>query len=196
MSKHCYLAALAGLILLSGCGPVVSLQPAWDEANLVTVPGLVGTWAADDDDELITIEETGGKTYRLTYLTGEGVSRFEIHALQLQNRLFLDAGPEKERMEGCLKGDVYQPWVPGHIFLRAGLDNGILSLTLLDEEAVERKVRNGGLAIPMQKVAGSLVVTAGTAEIQDMLVRFAEDPEFWGDVATFTRKGNQTRGHK
>jgi hypothetical protein len=187
MKRNGFMAAMAGLIILSGCGPLVSLQPAWDEAHLVSVPGLAGTWKADEDNDLITVEETGNKTYRLTYLSREGVSRYEIHAVQLQNHLFLDAGPDSKQMEGCLKGEVYQPWVPGHIFLRAGLGDGSLSLALLDEEVVERKVKNGELALPLQVSGGNLVLTARTAEVQAMLLRFAEDSDFWNDVATFRR---------
>jgi hypothetical protein len=172
-------AAVIPLLAASACVPLPSLNPLWDEGHAVCEPGLAGTWISDDNDEIITIAETGRKEYRMVYVSGEDASQYEVHAVRLEGRLFLDLFPDKEIVEERLHGEVYLPLIPTHFFLRADLGPDRLELAAIDDEAIGRKRERGETEIPLVKWDDGLLLTAETGLIQELVIRFADDPDVW-----------------
>src|SRR5512137_2336621 len=120
--------ALAALLGLS-C--VVSLLPLFEDAYLVSKPGLLGTWKTEDSADTWTFEQADGLEYRLIQrqaeygLGGRGFEpsskkvpgdtvRFRARLGRLGAGLFLDLVPADEGNPE-IRNDLYN-WhlVPGH----------------------------------------------------------------------------------
>jgi len=182
-----FVAAMIPLLTLSACVPLPSVNPLWDEEHAAYEPALAGTWISEDNDEIIVITETGRNEYRMVYVTGEDSSQYEVHAVRLDGRLFLDLLPDKELLEARLQGEAYLPLIPGHFFLRAVLEPERLVLTAMDDEAIQKKLDRGELEISTVNWSDGLLLTALTDEIQSLVVRCAEDPEVWRGSTLFHR---------
>ncbi len=174
-------AAIAPLLFLSGCVPLPSLNPLWDEASAVREPGLAGTWVSDDNDEIITITETDSDAYRMVYISGENASQYEVHAVRLGGRLFLDLYPDEDLLEDRLQNEAYMPLILTHFFLRAVLTPDRLELAALDDEAVGKRLERGEIEIPFVEYRDGLLLTAQTRQIQDLVLRLVEDPDVWSE---------------
>jgi hypothetical protein len=182
-----YAAAMILLLSMSACGPLPSLNPLWDEGHAVCEPALVGTWISEDNDEIMTIMQTGRDEYRMVYVSGEEASQYEVHAVLLEGRLFLDLCPDKELLDERLHSEAYIPLVTTHFFLRAAVWPDGLELACLDDEAIEKRLDRGAIEIPHAKSADGLLLTAQTDELQDFVVRLADDPDVWGEPARYHR---------
>jgi hypothetical protein len=180
-------AAVIPLLAASACVPLPSLNPLWDEAHAVLEPGLAGTWISDDNDEVITITETDRNEYRMICVAGDDASQYEVHAVRLEGRLFLDLCPDKAIVEERFHGEVYMPLIPTHFFMRAVLEPDRLQLAALDDEAIGKKRERGETEIPLVKWDDGLLLTAETGLIQDLVIRFADDPEVWGGPDVYYR---------
>lgn len=178
-------AAIIALLGMPACVPLASLNPLWDEGHVVSEPALTGSWISDDGEAVLTLAELSGDRYRLTYFADDSASRYEVHAVRLENRLFLDVYPDSDWIDKRLNGEAYQSLVPTHFFLRAVLEEDLLELAAMDDEAVEKKLENEGLEIPLVRWKDGLLLTAPTGEIQKLVIRFADDPAVWGDPEIF-----------
>jgi len=181
------LPAVLAIALCSSCVPLASIYPLWDGNNTAELPGLAGTWTETDGSTLAFVKSDAAK-YELTYSSNDGVSRYEVRPVVINGRFFLDFYPDGEALEKRLEGEAYLPLIPAHFFGRIVLKGDTLQLGLLDDEAVEKKVKDGGLAVPLLKRDDDLVLIADTKGLQTLLDRFADDPALWGETGNFTRK--------
>ena len=183
-----FAAAIISLLVMSACGPLLSLNPLWDEGHAVSEPALTGTWiSGDDDNEIITIAESGRNEYRMTYIDDDSSSRYEVHAVRLEGRLFLDLYPDGAALGKRLEGEVYLPVIPTHFFLRAVLEGDRLELAALDDEGIANKLERGEIEVPLLKLEDGVLLTAQTDRIQDLVVRFVDDADLWSDTELYHR---------
>jgi len=183
-----FAAAIISLLVMSACGPLLSLNPLWDEGHAVSEPALTGTWiSGDDDNEIITIAESGRNGYRMTYIDDDSSSRYEVHAVRLEGRLFLDLYPDGAALGKRLEGEVYLPVIPTHFFLRAVLEGDRLELAALDDEGIANKLERREIEVPLLKLEDGVLLTAQTDRIQDLVVRFVDDADLWSDTELYHR---------
>jgi hypothetical protein len=175
-------------MVLTGCGPLTSLQPLWDEGHQVVEPALEGTWRSDEDDEFLVVTRAKDQSLRMKYISTDGVARYEAHVLRLGGLLFLDLSPEDCEANAPWNGDVYMPFLPLHFFARVEQSDGVLKLSVLDEEAVSGKIQAGSIRISSIETDGTLVLTATTRDLQEFIARHASDRELWGEVSSWHRK--------
>ncbi|NWG14856.1 MAG: hypothetical protein HXY20_15130 [Acidobacteria bacterium] len=176
------LAALA-----TGCGPLASLYPLWDSDHVVAEPKLIGTWISEDD-EVLKLAAAGELKYVVTYASSEGVSRYETRVVHLDGQLYLDMCPDEESLEVLLAAQAYLPLVPTHFFARVSVQGESLNIALLDEEIVEEMVDHGEVDLPLLRHEGGLLLAAETGRIQELLVTFADDEQFWEEGTQFRRQ--------
>lgn len=186
-----FAVAIIPLLAVSACVPLPSLNPLWDEEHAVCEPGLAGTWVSEEDDEIITITETDRNEYRMIYVAGGEVSQYEVRAVRLEGRLFLDLYPDQELLDKRLQGEVYLPLIPTHFFLRAVLDPDRLELAALDDEAIGKKHGQGETEIPLVRWEDGWLLTAQTDRNQDLVVQFVDDPDAWSSPNLYHRCGEE-----
>lgn len=186
--RRVHLAAATILLLTAtACVPIPSLNPLWDEDNAVCEPGIVGTWISENDDEIITIMQTGPNEYRMVYVAGNEASQYEVHAVRLEGRLYLDLCADKELLEERLHSEAYIPLVVTHFFLRAALGPDRLELAALDDEAINKRLESGDIDIPYARWADGLLLTAQTDALQDLVTHCADDPDVWSELSRYHR---------
>jgi len=100
-----FLPLLAGLLLLTGCVPVDSLNPLYTDKDLAFDESLLGSWVGPDngDDgvlQFIARDEDGKKSYSLVMTEKDkdsnGYKRtvYHAHLVKLNEHMFLDVVPE------------------------------------------------------------------------------------------------------
>lgn len=181
------LPVLLAAAFTSACVPLSSLHPLWDESHQVALPALVGLWVEQDGSDTLKFTAAEKGAYKATYGSKDGVSQYEVHAVAINSKYFLDFYPDSEALDRRLKGESYLPLIPAHFFGRLALDGDSLKLAFLDDEAVQKKVEKGELNIPLQSYDDGVLLTADTSAVQALVAKLAEGGDLWGDTATFTR---------
>ena len=185
------MAVLALTIGTLSC--VWSLQPLFEKNDLVFEPGLVGTWKTADNDNTWTFEKAQDSSeYVLVYqqakfdpdgsspdkksVPGDTV-RFQARLGRLGGHLFLDLFPE-EKGNPWTRNDLFN-WhlIRAHTICRVGLQKDELRLDWLDEDWLGEAFRSGKLTIAHARAEDGWVVTAPTKELQQMVLKYAEDKD-------------------
>jgi hypothetical protein len=185
------LAVLALTICVLSC--VWSLQPLFEESDLVFERGLVGTWKTADHEDTWTFEkaqnsneyvlvyhqaefEPGGPSANKKSVPGDTV-RFQARLGRLGGHLFLDLIPEAEG-NPRVHNDLFN-WhlIRAHTICRLWLDKDELRLDWLDENWLGEAFKSGKITIAHARAADGWVVTAPTKELQQMVLKYAEDKD-------------------
>jgi hypothetical protein len=100
-----FLLLLAGLLLLTGCVPVDSLNPLYTDKDTAFDESLLGSWVGSDNGadgvlEFIARDEDGKKTYLLVMTDKDKESDtykrtiYQAHFVKLNDGAFLDVTPQ------------------------------------------------------------------------------------------------------
>ena len=190
------------LIVLAGCEPVKSVHALWTEDTLVSEPALVGTWVfrdrPDSSDLTLRFTPSGDKAYRMSLLTrkpdrdtkwAKGWSlEFDARLVRLGDTLFLDLYPDyvaqKQKKLIELDGSIFLQRV--HTFYSVSIESDRLTLAYLDDSWVNRMIEQNTLSTGPK--SGDFLLTAGTRELQQLLIEHAHNPEAFGSIDAFIRE--------
>jgi hypothetical protein len=172
---------------------VASLLPLFEDRYLVWEPGLTGTWQGGDSGaDTWTFEKAGDNEYLLVqtqaeFDLGQGAgqpskkvpgeaARFRARLGRLSGNLFLDLYPA----EG--NPTPHNDWlnahlIPAHTLARVWLGKDSLKLVFLDEDWVSKAVESGRIKLAHVKTEGWLVLTAPTAELQAVILKYAGEAD-------------------
>jgi len=171
-----FVIAAAGLLMAS-CGPALTLNPLFEESELVLDPALLGTWG--EGETFMKFECGDRKTYKLTYRDGTKESVFEAKLGQLDGQLFMDIYPvDQEGSEGG--NEAYAPLVPMHTIMKVEIEDDQLVLYLLDSDWVQKQLDEGGLQLDAEhvlKTGDNLFITLSTDRLQDLVRNHAYEDE-------------------
>ncbi len=186
-----YVAILGMTVFAISC--VWSLQPLFEESDLVFEPSLVGTWKTTDKPDTWTFEKApNSKEYVLIYHQAEyepdgafsgkktvpgDTVRFQVRAGRLGGHIFLDFFPE-EKDNPWTRNDLFN-WhlIRAHTICRVWMQKDDLRLDWLDQDWLKEAVESGKVTIAHAEAEDGLVVTAPTKELQQMVLKYAEDNE-------------------
>ena len=177
--------AIITLLAMPACVPLASLNPLWDDAHMISEPALTGSWVSDSGDAILTVAELSGGRYRLAYVADDSASQYEVHTVRLEDQLYLDVYPDSDWIEKRLNGEAFQSLVLTHFFLRVVLEEDRLELAVMDDEALEKKLEQEGLDVPLLSWKDGLLLAASTDQVQKLVAHFADDPEVWGEPEAF-----------
>jgi hypothetical protein len=166
------LAALPALVL-SAC--VVSLEPAYDDADKVFDASLVGTWTPRDAAESWRCRKSDDGGYRVTY-TDERRRKgeFSVQLLTIDGKRFLDFFPvETSTATNALYAD---HWIAAHTFAQVLSTSPALRLAILDQEWLEKRLAEKSAELAHRVVGRHVVIVASTAEIRAFLAAHTDTP--------------------
>jgi hypothetical protein len=189
-------AIMAVLLSACSCVPISSFYPLWDERHAAFEPQLLGEWrdAESRDDGAMSFAESAEKTYLVTYSEKDEKSGkikkslYTAKLVRLGKHLFIDFIIDEASFDKLMGKEAYQSLVPMHFFNRIELDGDILKIAFLDDERFEKKVSKKEIDLPLLKRKNIILLTAETAKIQQVLERFAEDKDLWGEFTVMHRK--------
>lgn len=172
------LAAMAALLLLTGCLPVLTQTPVGTTAGLANDPALYGVWKGknpDDKDQrdamfhfmrakdggfdIVVVMAEGGADDGWTALTGTSSKLGQNHFLNVV-MTYDKAGPVEGRLKGATIALLYR------------VEGRTLTLYQMSETAAKAAIKSGqiqGTIAPGDD--GDVTITAGAQELDAFLAK-------------------------
>lgn len=177
MRFHSATVALAGLMMMTGCSSMVSLQPFVSEKEAIKDPALPGTWTDDEGKDTYVVGQAGDG-YTITYVEKSGTTyKFNGRLWKFGDALLLDLVSTSEA-----------PFhIPVHFAMRVWIERDSLRIAYLDSEWLKKLAAE---QLPTQEVDGRKVITAPPAALRAFLQAYAADEKAHGDPETL-RRANQ-----
>lgn len=186
--------------LLGGCVPIMSLHPLYTEKDVVFEERLLGRWVDDPNSPETTWQfnriEEPNNAYNLLFSDEEGKKgSFIAHLVKLQNRLFLDVYPSElpSKIEDPNKLDL--PFnsfflIPAHTFLKIEFSGPKLKMWMTNDEDMKKLLEEETNAVQHTFIEDKLILTAPTKELQNFVLKYAEDKRVFKSVIILGRKKN------
>jgi hypothetical protein len=170
--KKLILLMPAAVLLMTGCGSMVSISPLYSDGNAIQEPGLVGTWQAGDGDDILVIRPADNKAYQVLYTSMKDASPtmlFQVRLVELQGVRFADV---MRNTAGWT--------IPGHCFAKVALAGDTLKFSFLDSDWLKEQIQ--GL-----KQGELTVLPDSTASLQQMVSKYANEPRALDAETEFQR---------
>ena len=197
-AKKAFFYLLAAL--LGGCVPVMSLHPLYTEKDVVLENGLLGAWVDESDNpetiwQFSRIDEPKN-AYKLVFSDTEGKKgSFVAHLVKLQNRFFLDVYPSElpSKIEDPNKLDL--PFnsfflIPVHTFLKIDFNGPKLKMWITNDEDMKQLLKEKPNAVKHTFIENKLILTAPTKELQNFILKYADDKRVFKGEIVLGRKKN------
>ena len=186
--------------LLGGCVPVMSLHPLYTEKDVVFEERLLGIWVDDPNSPEITWQfnriEEPNNAYNLVFSDEEGKKgSFVAHLVRLQNRLFLDVYPSEPPWEIEDPNKLELPYnslflIPAHTFIRIDFIGRKLKMWLTNDEEMKKLLKEEPNAVKHTFIEDKLILTASTKELQNFVLKYADDKRVFKGEIVLGRKKN------
>jgi hypothetical protein len=185
-------------VILSGCVPVISLHSLYTEDDVVLDKKLYGTWVDDANSPKTTWEfksiDEPKHAYKLIFTDEEGQKgSFVAHLVKLQDRLFLDIFPSELPWEQEDPNKIDWPYntlflIPAHTFVKIDSIEPQLKLRLTLETDMKDLLKENPNAVKHTSVRDRIVITGSTKELQEFVLKYADDKRLFTDQVTLSRK--------
>jgi hypothetical protein len=169
---------LIAVMVAAGASCVRSLQPLYEDDDLVFDARLIGSFTDSEGEDLWTFEREGEKEYLLTCRTGddEEAAVFRGRLGKLGGAFFLDLTPEKKSGGQPRNTFMAMHLIPAHTFWRVRFEGG-LHLDPFSPDWLKEAIASGRVMIAHYVAPEEIILTAGTQELQALLAGLAEDDE-------------------
>jgi len=168
-------------VVLGGCLP--SLHPLYTDQTLVFEEKLTGKWL--DGNKIWEFKKGEEKAYDMRVFDGkEGL--FKAHLVKLGDMMFLDIFPDDETLKDMQ--DLYKVHiVPAHTFMKVEQMDPNLVLRMMNPDKVSELLENDPDLLKHEKVDDGIVLTASTEQLQEFMLRYANEEDIFGDASDLTR---------
>jgi hypothetical protein len=165
-------------IIFIGC-PTRSLQPLFNEKDLLFNPLLVGSWK--EGETTYTFQQSTDKNYRVVIRSESEPDSFvySVKLGKIGSSWFLDSYPSVNSEE--------HHYLSAHIFTRMTLQGDSLRLGSLENDWLSKKIEKGEIKIPHVERDGDIVLTASTSELQQLIRKIGEINEAFPNENKFVR---------
>ena len=191
--KHRNPIALLSLAALL-CSCIPSVNPFYTEDDVVFDARLLGEWRdkeKTDDPEIWKFEGVTNRTYRLTITQPRGKQgRFEAHLIRLEREFFLDIIPTDCDYATNQADLVGSSMFPGHLLMRVAQIEPELKVALFDFDWLEKYLEQNPQALAHHREGDRLLLTAGTRDLQEFVVRHLVEDELFAKPDTMVRQTN------
>jgi hypothetical protein len=176
-------------LVLIGCDSdnplVLSAQPLYaDQADMPFDSALIGTWVDAEGGARFAFEKEGDNAYSLVITeidTSDGTETagsFDAHQVRLGAFTFLDFYPRSPQAGD----DFYRlHLLPVHSFARMWWEGSELHMALFSGSWLKERIEEKSVDTDNREVDDSILLTAPTREVQDLVYRFAADEHAFPD---------------
>jgi hypothetical protein len=172
---------MAVMLLLSGCGDLLSVHPLATAESAVFDAGLLGEWSnAGKDGAGVALIRAGSaqkKDYDIVWIPGDA----EEDALRLKGQLVKVGDRLVFDLIAVKKTDLA---IPGHFFLLVEKSSDGVKFHWLDSDWLRSRVISQN-ALAHVMVNDKPVITAGSAEINAFLTKFGLDAKAVSESIVF-----------
>jgi hypothetical protein len=173
------LGILLALALSSAACLVVGLQSVYEPDTIAFEPGLLGTWASDEDGVTLGIERGEWHSYHLSFREREKTTRLSARLTRVGELLLLDVTP----LDGT---DIEPLQIPVHGIFRIALEDDSLSVSNLDYDYFVGVATRGEPGFS-QDDRKNVIITLSTAELRQWLQQHAGDAGIFSTPALLKR---------
>lgn len=182
LSAFLALAGLLGALLLTaGCVP--SQNPLYTDKEIVQNDDFAGAWQDARLQGIIRIEKADDKAYTLSIPPMGNIetsTTLKVHLVKLEDKLFMDAvNTTANDMDPVLNA--------AHYFSKVKIEKDTLSITALDLEWAKGAITGGSLQIANETRGDKILLTAPTAELQKLALKYIDDAAAYKNGLTMTR---------
>jgi len=177
---------------------VVSLQPFYTQVDLEADSRLNETWTDKEGDVTFAFEqgrEKGKeKVYELVVKEKDGEQqvsgKFEVRLVQLGAFWFLDIYPKSS--EGV--SEFYRMhFIRAHTITRVEIKQDSIQMAFLNASWLKAKIKENSVDTPYVKANDALLLTGTTEELQELVLRYANDDQAFTlrtDITLAGKMGN------
>ena len=159
--------SLIALTLFAGCVP--SLNPVYEEKNLVFDPAILGVWTQPGTKARWEFVKLDPKSYRLVYSSEHGqTGQFIARLAEVEGELFLDLYPEDDRIDAS--GFYKFHLVPIHTIYRVRRTTGSFTLSAIDYQWLDEYLTSHPQEIESATFGSRKMITAATPAVQKFVV--------------------------
>jgi hypothetical protein len=173
------------LLFLSACGPVLTVNPLFEESDRVFEPALLGTWC--DGNTSFSFRPYGKKLYFLVYRDGLKQSQYILTVGKVGGQLFMDAYPSDRKYNDAGRPvdqestEAFLPAVPMHVIMKVDFQDDDLYLALLDQDWAAAHLDKitydyGTGSIIKTPDDDNIFLTLPTDRLQDFVKSYEDDP--------------------
>ncbi len=160
--------------LLSSC--IISLHPLYTDDVIVYNDSLEGKWVqgdltAQNDEFLIWEFSRAKKGYELLRHNEVDSFKYQAVLVKLGDHHFMDF--YREVPDDCQ--DDIANFLPTHNFLKVKFEGNNFKLEYFDNDYLKRLFKERKIRIKHEKVNGDIVLTADSKELQQFMIKYAED---------------------
>lgn len=206
MKSKNLLLVLAVALFFSRC-VIWSFYPLYSEKDLFENEILTGNWSGDDGNLNWSFEhpkknsqsvETDKTKYVLSYTDCDSAyTTYDVHILKLEGNYFLDFYlTEITTPDGKVANENKNIafWTfhifPVHTFAKLTIENDTLQIDWFDGEWLKDQIKEKKIKIKHEMNDDNLLLTAKTADLQKLVVKYANTEAAFkdGNKLTLTRK--------
>ncbi len=175
--------SLLALLGLSGCW-IPSVNPLYEEGDIIFDPALVGVWQADDAKTTMAFSRNpDAKCYDILYEENDEKSAFLGCVVQLGTVRYLDIKTAGTKLPDALSAHLLQL----HSFWKLQLGSDRLELQPLNAEWFKEMDEKKHLLLEHFDSDGDMVLTASTASLRSFFLRNGGGEGVFGEPSAFHR---------
>jgi len=191
-----FLAAIALVLVLAGCGPADSLFPLFVGGEKEFDERLLGEWRIQggasfkhgEESARIDFRKSADSTkYEVTLFDEKGKNlALTARMVHLGNFSFIDFGtPDANKRKFR---EIPFPTIESHFFGRIHLEKGSVRLDLLSDDWVKEQGKAGKPTLATVQTADGPAISASTEELRKFALEHAEDTEAFSEPYSLSHK--------
>ncbi len=163
-------AFLGAVLLLTGCGDLLSLHPLYTDGDRAFDAKLEGRWETEDDFLLVN---RAGDSYEVTLQSKQNPSehsKYEVRLVDIKGIRFADILP----MDAI-----------GHMFVKMSVTESQLRIAFFDSKWLRQRVPHE--EVSAAKNNKQAVITARTPQLRKLIEKYASEPRAYDEEIVFRR---------
>lgn len=176
------------VLLLCGAGCeeyVLSLKPLCPDESCISVSGLEGKWASDD--QVWTFRSTETAAYEVRVADVFSAVAFEGRARRLGDHVFLELRPERESEKLPTPSLFTAHWLRANSFMQVTLKDSVLSLQRMKADELRKKLEERPNLAQHVEQDNSVILLDDTEDLARFVQAQAGASELWQEQGEFMR---------
>lgn len=186
MSKRIVIVSI--LLFLISCLQI-SLKSAVEPKYIKFEEKLLGTWV-DGEKSIYQVLKGDSNNYQISYRTKKSIGEFKGTLFSIKKEIFVELLPKKIHSE---EYDQFLYWpVHGYFHLEEKSSDS-LYIRMFNPDWVEEYLSKNKDAIEHYRVDDAIILTAGSNDLRDFIIKCYGIPEAFGDKVLLVKMNDKVK---
>jgi hypothetical protein len=174
------------MVCLAGCEKyVLSLKSLCTDESCVSVSGLEGKWASEDQVWTIRSKETAGYEVRVADVLS--AARFDGQARRIGDHVYLELKPVRESEDMPMPSLFAAHWLQASSFMQVKLEGNAMRLARMNAEELQKRLLERPGLIKHVIKDDNIVLLDETEALVQFVEAHADVNELWQEHGEFVR---------